>query len=1346
MLYTSPPFRAKLLDTANRVIRTKINVYDTKMAVKSKGIPFEMYSDQTWTTRILPADSNHDYCVMPNLSLNWSYSAPFWMSVDEFSIDTGYCYFMPEQASSSFGFYVLGNGVTVDAWMGGAQRITSETLTHSPSIIASAQADNISSGWYQIRFRFNGISGIRNGGIVVLYTYNYTGDFQADKNSCRILNAGVCSPTNAWAESASVSGHNNIKGRRIKNEPTTYSFDLPYGDTAGGYYKNSDNFYTNGSARLQEGMLIEIFAGYELDATPLASQTEGLVEGDVEYLPRFTGYISGFQIDRANNTITVNCRDFFGIAESSFCINYPNASSYWGAGYVQDAVAGEPYGLMAPIAYDRWNVVSAVKDLFVRAGLPASRFYDMEVAREAGDGVVETVPSVYDGGFLLEFADYYGTDQAKEYANTFDLGTTVHEAIMKLTDTYGYFIDFKPNGNLRFHPTNNATADTENNDYEARLDEQNQVYSGGSRQTSTEHLGGGYRLLTDTDDYITFDNPGDGTHNGIPATGFSLIVERNSDCGASDNNNNYWQGTASVRVEIIEHGGGAVRTYNYNFYFSERWLYNDGISPLVGTNPCLINLDHNLLYGNYDVKVTNLNGTYNIRVDELWVYHRDVSTPQKLLQTYRIVNQAPSIRSVDFERNIEDTRNDILTVGQRKGYWVAGGGEEAGLDDPEFSSLENAQYTNYNFRAMDVESIYNPNATNYTGRHLMTYIQEPNIYTDQRAQWLSHAILSRYRGFDKRININVIGDPEVTIGDPITMIDKLEENATNLVWIQGIDESITKDDWNIGLEVIGKEPFPSYDQAQDYDVEQDWNGRFFSDFTLSDGYGYSRDGTKSTTISGDQSWGASSLTVSDTVTSWPSAMSLVIYNEESSTYGVIITSATSGTTITVDEWVYISTGTGSGYGRQQDNIIRDGWTIANIYNPYEEADYGNFFTVSFRCLVEGYVYIGVKSMDGVINFINGLSSGGGLDESNLPKEERVSAGDVITKIWGGVDSLGVSHEVQGEDNDIGGGFFAEPGRYEIVVQYTRAEDNLSEVIHSGSYTDEDGATQNQSVEIALSGMDQIVSDFTYDSGLGTPWIYPVWTSGTTWDVGTEVYSPGGDGRRIVNTSGEEENINAVWTRGTDGNINIALSGYYINSPRKYFVTYWVRGKRSRFNSGSSGTGTTDRINWDDVELVGGDGKQLSDGNAISCTVDDSYVFPFDPELVQFGGWSVDNDFVTFENENEDTNPFANDYGNHARGYFIRLILDIRDGSGRKNVTRNGTVYGRRNPNIDLNVASRCIYTDWNWNEVFEWYVVPTKIDQDTNYSNNFHTMNNVAYLMPYFEADTPVPLSYINYA
>ena len=130
-------------------------------------------------------------------------------------------------------------------------------------------------------------------------------------------------------------------------------------------------------------------------------------------------------------------------------------------------------------------------------------------------------------------------------------------------------------------------------------------------------------------------------------------------------------------------------------------------------------------------------------------------------------------------RSFEDQRNDILVVGNRKGTWVAVGDKEVGLDDPEFSENLNSQYTNYHSRNVDIESIYNPEAANYIGRHLMTYIQEPNIGTTDRAKWLSFNVLNKYRNIENRIDFSLIGDTEVGIEAKSNRLQRTLLNGKN---------------------------------------------------------------------------------------------------------------------------------------------------------------------------------------------------------------------------------------------------------------------------------------------------------------------------------------------------------------------------------------------------------------------------------------------------------------------------------------------------------------------------------------------------------------------------------------
>jgi hypothetical protein len=641
MILTSTAFQDKLQDASNRVIRMKIETWDTKMCTPTKGVPFVFYEHDSNDTpvwgsldRLLPSTGSGK-AVLPNLAFNWSYSSPFYINTPYYAVEFS-GYFYSEEASSDFGFYIFGDSQKVELEFNSVTHVTSGAeVFHSPLQFAkSSSAVSVSSGvWYQFKLRVWGETGARHNGIALMYTYDFSSVDEADfrASDLKIVNAGVCNTTSGFESATQVTHFSNVQGDRKRNEPTEYTFEVPLGDETNAYIRNSINEYVNGSITLHEGRLIKIWAGYECDSTPNSSQTEGDVVGDVEYIPRFTGFIYGFEANRNGDTLRVRCRDFFSRAEETFCINYPDASSYWGAGYFLYNQPEEPDGVGAVVAYDKWNVVAAILDIFIKAGIPASLFYSKEKGRATNGNVVDTIDSVYDADYNLSSAMYYGTDQVEEYLNRYDVGTTLFEAAMKVVDTYGYDIEFKPDGNLRFFPKDNPTGVSIG---ESIIDDAD-ISSDAAEEIESAAQSGNFEWinepLTTSGLEITFGADG----SGVAGTGFSLVVVRDTDSGNSDNNNIYTSGTASVDVDISIHGGASVWSDTFNFYFEETRYYGQGVSSLIGSNPCVIELTRSLDYDNYDITITNLSTSYHVKVDQLWVYHNNTSESVKILQTYK---------------------------------------------------------------------------------------------------------------------------------------------------------------------------------------------------------------------------------------------------------------------------------------------------------------------------------------------------------------------------------------------------------------------------------------------------------------------------------------------------------------------------------------------------------------------------------------------------------------------------------------------------------------------------------------------------------------------------------------
>jgi len=209
-----------------------------------------------------------------------------------------------------------------------------------------------------------------------------------------------------------------------------------------------------------------------------------------------------------------------------------------------------------------------------------------------------------------------------------------------------------------------------------------------------------------------------------------------------------------------------------------------------------------------------------------------------------------------------------------------------------------------------------------------------------------------------------------------------------------------------------------------------------------------------------------------------------------------------------------------------------------------------------------------------------------------------------------------------------------------------------------------------------------------------------------------------------------------------------LKSHHINAARKHFVTYWVKGSYlSTSNAQAGNSSPYDHVVLKkNVDGIGGDGRQLNDGKAVVWSSSNEYSFPFNPIFPRFGSISFDADFDSYENDHE-SEPASSLFPLRGRAYYMRLILDVRDASGRRVELRtSGNIEDHRpESNVPLVVANRNVYSDYNWNSIVEFFQIPTKIHTDNTYHSNWYADTNASYSMPFFEASTQVPLCWIKY-
>lgn len=1078
MLPVSSEFQSKLNDN-HRVIKTKINVYDTWMATPSLGIGFRVWDalDTYSGSQYFPSDSG-DPAVVSNIMQHWGSGTPFYLPLEDFSVEYyGYLY-VDASRNTYISYRFAGQNIRLTFILNSSTRINNVTLNTKTSLDYESVVDTASTGWQSFSIRITGTRGAIDGGFTALYEYSSDSTTSEDDWSERNLmpiNAGMANTTSGFLSPHHVDSHFDLRGSYTESEPTNYEFSVPLG--AGGYSEDSSKNYVHAddsSIKLREGKLIKIYAGYDLDSAPTANETIGDIDGTIEYIPRFTGFITGFETDQASNTLTVKCRDVLSLAENILSINMPSPISYWAHGYFKNGLATQPDGVEMPVAYDLWGIVDTIQDLLLYSGIPGELLWGKEKHHNTSGVVVDGNDMIPNNDYVLSAARGYGANNVEEYDYRFDVGTTGFDGVMKVVDTYGYKLETRYDGYVRLRSGNNA------------IQKINQT---GVNNPKAEEG--------------TYESYSSSFTQNFTGSGVTVIVVRNTTSGTADNDNVYWGGTASFKFEIKD-GGTPIVTKNYNMYYEEERFYSDGYDYNIGHNPCVIPIAQNLAYDTYDLVITAISGTPFLGIDQVWVYNQSFSDSIMTLQTYKYDGNIGTLNKIDYDRGIQNQRNDILVVGQRKGVWVA-----TGETQRNETINNNPMYTNTHSRSIDVEGVYNTNAPNYTGRHQMTYIQEPTIHSEDHARWLSYNILNAYRSIKNNPNFVVIGDPTVEVNDCISLLDKKSEDGTDNFWIKTIDEEVTKKEWLVDCTVGGVEPFPSFEQTEDKNLSYS-GGDYALNIYVQDSNGKTRGKGKNSTTTATATSSTTSLALSD-ASSFPTTglVNVMALDAKKAHYGIYEYTSKSGNNLI-----------GSfSWSTDDTYTFLVGSYVIDAYNPYEQDDRDVYMAVGFDCMVSGKVSIGVYK-EGAGRAIAGLTDGGGLDDGS-PKEQSVWAGDSLEWWWGGVDDFG------DPDNSKPAGFMGDDETYYFRITYDRDSDDNSQTYNLSNDDKEFYMKKSRPDELKI-------------------------TVDNVGDRNEAEYSPGDNDYWTTVTNGSGTYRNYVFV-SSDKKILININGNIVTNNRSYYI-------------------------------------------------------------------------------------------------------------------------------------------------------------------------------------------------
>lgn len=182
-------------------------------------------------------------------------------------------------------------------------------------------------------------------------------------------------------------------------------------------------------------------------------------------------------------------------------------------------------------------------------------------------------------------------------------------------------------------------------------------------------------------------------------------------------------------------------------------------------------------------------------------YEKNVFKPEYIFRANE------EITTVELELTDEDLRNEVIVAGQ-----------QIGKDKFIYS------------RSIDLDSIANPQAKNFTGDKRTFVLIEPRLQSQRRVDWLSSSLLKRYKDNNRKITLGVVGNPKIQVNDVIGIVSEkigidvdsnitvftsgaYEEGVTDVFYVDGVTSSVTQGQYvsNISVTNLGPiEPWRSY--------------------------------------------------------------------------------------------------------------------------------------------------------------------------------------------------------------------------------------------------------------------------------------------------------------------------------------------------------------------------------------------------------------------------------------------------------------------------------------------------------------------------------------------------------
>lgn len=571
--------------------------------------------------------------------------------------------------------------------------------------------------------------------------------------------------------------------------------------------------------------------------------------GDItaELYPRLTGFITKIQPSANFAEAVIHCKGFENLLLQSFDRNYPDRLTYLANGYIYREGAHEP--VYAIPAFDNWPIETAIGEYCYRSGIDAKYLgknaYDSDPdfgraelkTRETDesrylrriaavrylanpDKLVRIERNAAYGNVGVLKRDYLPNDDA--YLFTPDITNRCFDLITEIAEHYGYSLIFDALGRLYIRGGENADEFIQASDA---------TYS--SSQISVAHTG--IDTTEPTTDIEISPEAVTGTYVekltsdpawSIELTGYFSRLDLYAGVGTDGVNNG---GVIDFEIEVWNgatwdaYATGELSTYlalagneteNLAFYYSK-------VLRADGTNAAVFELAH-MPFDRYRVTLTpgGLDpadaGVAAYRINGLAAYYLDPKAnmyPAEFATDTNVFSMLP-------ESGHEDLRNHVIVVGSRKGVVT---------DSAKFAGEENNpsnQEAEFHVQvASDPNSIYNPNAANFTGNKRIAVIYDEKVSDSDFARWLALTALYRYRDPQHKVPVETVGVPMMELGDSIQVYEASHQMVNRVVWVQGVSEKWTAQEATSTITTSSYPEVPAYQPREDLDIDTLFGGQ-----------------------------------------------------------------------------------------------------------------------------------------------------------------------------------------------------------------------------------------------------------------------------------------------------------------------------------------------------------------------------------------------------------------------------------------------------------------------------------------------------------------------------------------